>query len=427
MLEDTLKKMKKASVQLANADSHLKNKALDRMAELLKANQEEIINANKTDLEKAEREQLDPPLIKRLKFDAPKLDTIIHGLKDLIKLEDPANKVISKTLLDEDLILSKVSVPIGIIGIIFESRPDALVQIASLCIKSGNCAILKGGIEALNTNRILADIINQAILEVSSVFQDTIHLIERREDVHQMLAFNQYISLIIPRGSNQFVQYIQKNTSIPVLGHADGICHMYIDKNVNTKNAVAVTIDAKTQYVSVCNAIETLLVHADIAPLFLPELYKQLKDKVQLKGCKVTKTILPDIEDASEEDWLTEYLDYILSIKVVKSISEAINHINTYGSGHTDAIMTEHKDSVLKFKSLVDSANVMVNCSTRFADGFRYGFGAEVGISTNKIHARGPVGLEGMVIYKYLLEGKGQIVADYTGENAHRFIHKKIY
>ncbi|HPO49484.1 MAG TPA: glutamate-5-semialdehyde dehydrogenase, partial [Spirochaetota bacterium] len=253
-----------------------------------------------------------------------------------------------------------------------------------------------------------------------------IFLIETREEVSEILQYHKYINLVIPRGSNEFVQYIQKNSSIPVLGHADGICHLYVDKDANISDAVKITMDSKTQYVAVCNALETLLVHKDIASLFLPKLKIETdKKNVVLKGDKETKRILVDIEDATEIDWKTEYLDYILSVKIVSNIDEAIEHINFYGSGHTDGIVSSNKNNIELFKSLVDTASVMVNCSTRFSDGYRYGFGAEVGISTNKIHARGPVGLEGLVIYKYILEGSSDVVADYS-EGRKNFKHKKI-
>lgn len=425
-IETILNKMKKASTLLANASTDLKNSALLKIAENLDKKAFEIIKENEKDLKKAEKTNLSMPLLKRLKFDNKKISTVIDGIRSLIKLEDPSNKVLSKTLLDNDLTLIKKSVPIGVIGVIFESRPDALVQIATLCIKSGNCSILKGGSEALNTNKILADIIKNSIEETDKCFENTITLIETREDVSEILKYNKYINLIIPRGSNEFVQYIQKNSSIPVLGHADGICHLYIDKEIDMKSAIDITVDSKTQYVAVCNALETLLVHKNIAKEFLPKLKEELiKKNVIIKGDTETIKIIPDIDNATEEDWKTEYLDLILSIKIVDNINEAINHINKYGSGHTDSIVTNIADNANIFKSLVDSASVLVNCSTRFSDGFRYGLGAEVGISTNKIHARGPVGLEGLIIYKYILEGNGNIVADYS-EGRKNFIHKRL-
>lgn len=308
---------------------------------------------------------------------------------------------------------------------IFESRPDALVQIATLCLKSGNGVILKGGHEAANTNRILADIIHRASVE-AGLPEGWIALAESREDVAAMLELEDSIDLLIPRGSNSFVKYIMKNTSIPVMGHADGICHLFVDADADIPMAVDITDDAKTQYVAVCNAVETLLVDSRIAESFLPELKKRMDEKnVELRGCERTGRII-EVEAASEEDWSTEYLDYILSVKVVDSEDEAIDHINTYGSGHTDGIITSDRGKASRFMDLVDSADVLWNCSTRFADGFRYGLGAEVGISTNKIHARGPVGLEGLVIYKWRLIGNGHRVADYSGDNPRKYTHKQL-
>ena len=425
-LENILSMMKKASTILANTSTDLRNSALLRIANNLQRKSTDIFEANNLDLMIAEKENLASPLLKRLKLDTDKLNTVIDGINSLIKLPDPINTVLAKTLLDDNLILTKITVPIGVIGVIFESRPDALIQIATLCLKSGNCAILKGGREALNTNKILTQIIVDSILEVSSDFNNTIYLIETREDVAKILQYSKYINLIIPRGSNEFVQYIQKNSAIPVLGHADGICHLFVDSNTDVDLAVKLTVDSKTQYVAVCNALETLLVHKDIAKIFLPVLNKEMdKKNTKLKGDKQTKEILPDIEDATEEDWKTEYLDYILSIKVVNDVYEAIDHINKYGSGHTDSIVTKNKENAAKFQALVDSASVLVNCSTRFSDGYRYGFGAEVGISTGKIHSRGPVGLDGLIIYKYLVEGDGQIVDDYS-KGIKKFKHHRL-
>ncbi|HOV13239.1 MAG TPA: glutamate-5-semialdehyde dehydrogenase [Spirochaetota bacterium] len=425
-LENTLQNIKKASFLLANTDTNLRNRALENIAINLDKRKDEIFKQNQIDITNSEKENIAKPLLKRLKFDTEKLAVILSGITGLICLPDPINNVLSETLLDDNLILTKKSVPIGVIGVIFESRPDALIQIATLCLKSGNCAILKGGREAFNTNKILTEIIVDSITEIDSRFKNTIFLIETRDEVSEILKYNKYINLIIPRGSNEFVQYIQKNSSIPVLGHADGICHLFIDKEASIDSSVKITVDSKTQYVAVCNALETLLVHKDIAKTFLPALKIEMDKKgVVLKGDEETKKILKDIETATESDWKTEYLDYILSIKIVTDVNEAIDHINFYGSGHTDGICSNNKQNIDTFTSLVDTASVMVNCSTRFSDGYRYGFGAEVGISTNKIHARGPVGLEGLVIYKYILRGNSDIVADYSEGRKH-FKHKKL-
>lgn len=415
---------KKASIPLAAANSDLKNKALNEISKQLLARKGEIFAANKEDLERSIKENLADPLLKRLKFDENKLNEVLSGIESLINLEDPVGKTLSATELDAGLDLYKVSCPIGVIGVIFESRPDALVQISTLCLKSGNSALLKGGSEALHTNRILFDIIKDAS-ENAGIPLGWIHLLETRDDVNGMLKMDDYIDLIIPRGSNAFVKYIMQNSNIPVMGHADGICHCYVDSEADIEMAVKIVVDSKTQYVSVCNATETLLVHSDAAKVFLPLVKAELdKKNVELVGCEETQKII-SVGKATEEDWKTEYLDYKLSIKVVSSLDEAIEHINTYGSGHTDSIITKNKDKAELFMNHVDSGNVLWNCSTRFSDGFRYGFGAEVGISTNKIHARGPVGLDGLQIYKYKLIGHGDIVADYANHTK-TFTHKKL-
>ncbi len=415
---------KKASIALSGVSSQQKNDALNRIVQELYSNKDRIFKANEEDIKRSTAENLAMPLIKRLRFDDEKLNGVIDGIKSLIDLEDPIGKTLFATELDEGLELFRVSCPIGLIGIIFESRPDALVQISTLCLKSGNAVMLKGGREALLTNRCLYEIIASATME-AGLPANWINLLENRDEISEMLKLDKYVDLIIPRGSNEFVRYIMDNSRIPVLGHADGICHCYIDKDADIQRAVNITVDSKTQYVAVCNALETLLVHKDIAAEILPTLKEVLEKKnVEIRGCEKTRMII-DCIPATEEDWRTEYLDYILSIKVVESIDEAIEHINTYGSGHTDTIVSKNKENIGKFLEYVDSGDVFANCSTRFSDGFRYGFGAEVGISTNKIHARGPVGLDGLVTYKYKLIGDGHIVADYA-ENRKKFTHRPI-
>lgn len=415
---------KKASIALSGVSSQQKNDALNRIVQELYSNKDRIFKANEEDIKRSTAENLAMPLIKRLRFDDEKLNGVIDGIKSLIDLEDPIGKTLFATELDEGLELFRVSCPIGLIGIIFESRPDALVQISTLCLKSGNAVMLKGGREALLTNRCLYEIIASATME-AGLPANWINLLENRDEISEMLKLDKYVDLIIPRGSNEFVRYIMDNSRIPVLGHADGICHCYIDKDADIQRAVNITVDSKTQYVAVCNALETLLVHRDIAAEILPTLKEVLEKKnVEIRGCEKTRMII-DCIPATEEDWRTEYLDYILSIKVVESIDEAIEHINTYGSGHTDTIVSKNKENIGKFLEYVDSGDVFANCSTRFSDGFRYGFGAEVGISTNKIHARGPVGLDGLVTYKYKLIGDGHIVADYA-ENRKKFTHRPI-
>jgi glutamate-5-semialdehyde dehydrogenase len=424
-ITEIAKAARQASIQLAVAKTELKNNALAEIAEALKHSTAKIIAANKNDLADAEKNNLAAPLLKRLKFDENKIADVCAGIESLIKLDDPVGKTLSATELDSGLKLYKVTCPIGVIGVVFESRPDALVQISTLCLKSGNAVLLKGGSEAKNTNEVLAQIIAQTC-ENAGLPKGCLHLLQTRQDVAEMLAQDDYIDLIIPRGSNEFVRYIMDNTNIPVLGHAEGICHVYVDGEADLDMAVNITVDSKCQYVAVCNAAETLLVDGKIAQAFLPKVKAALDAKsVELRGCERTTSII-NVKPATEKDWSTEYLDYILSIKVVDGLDEAIEHINRYGSAHTDAIVTNNKEKAEKFMDLVDSANVLCNCSTRFSDGYRYGLGAEVGISTNKIHARGPVGLEGLVIYKWKLLGSGQIVADYSGRDAKKFSHRTL-
>jgi len=416
---------KAASIQLSAVRTEVKNAALEAIANTMRQRCDQITAVNEVDLEAAEKNNLAGPLLKRLKFDEEKIGDVCAGVEDLMHLADPVGEIITATELDEGLNLYKVSCPIGVIGVVFESRPDALVQISSLCLKSGNAVLLKGGSEAERTNNILSKIICE-VSEKAGVPAGWLQLLHTREDVAEMLAMDKYIDLIIPRGSNEFVQHIMENTNIAVLGHADGICHVYVDGDADLEMAVKIAVDSKCQYVAVCNAAETMLVDENIAAEFLPMVKKAMeKHNVELRGCKKTAKII-EVKAAKEKDWSTEYLDYILSIKVVGGLDEAIEHINKYGSGHTDTIVTADNGKATKFMGLVDSANVFWNCSTRFSDGYRYGLGAEVGISTNKIHARGPVGLEGLVIYKWKLAGSGQIVAEYSGPNAKKFTHKRL-
>jgi glutamate-5-semialdehyde dehydrogenase len=423
-ISDTARQAKRASIDLAATDTDVKNGALATIADALNRRRKDIINANHADLAQSEHDDLGAPLIKRLRFDDDKIDETIEGIRSLIALPEPVGTTLSATELDDGLELYRVSCPIGVIGVIFESRPDALVQISTLCLKSGNAALIKGGSEAARTNRILADIITEASLK-AGIPEGWLQLLETRSDVNDMLKLETMIDLIIPRGSNEFVQYIMANSNIPVLGHADGICHVYVDKDADLDQAVAIATDSKCQYVAVCNAAETLLVHSAVAEEFLPAFKKSVDvHKVELYGCERSCSII-DIHAADDDAWATEYLDYAMSVRIVDSLSEAIGHINTFGSGHTETIVTASKDAAEAFMNLCDSGNVFWNASTRFSDGFRYGLGAEVGISTNKIHARGPVGLDGLLIYKWKLIGKGQIVSDYASGD-HSFTHKPL-
>ncbi len=420
-MEERGKIARAAGILLAATDGQKRNAGLLAIANALEKNKDAIIAANQADMKRSQEENLGAPLLKRLTFDAAKINDVIQGIHSLITLNDPLGATKLSTQLDEGLDLYKVTCPIGVIGVIFESRPDAFVQISTLCLKSGNAVLLKGGREALETNRLLAKIIHEATTAVG-LPSNWIQNLESREDVTAMLALDQYIDLIIPRGSNSFVQYIMNNSNIPVMGHADGICHVYVHEDADLTQAVEIIVDSKTQYVAACNTLETLLVNESIAAALLPQLKTALEAKnVHLKGDAATQAIIA-VEAATESDWKTEYLDYILSIKIVPDLNSAINHINTYGSGHTDVILTTAEAAAQTFMTLVDSAGVFWNCSTRFSDGFRFGFGAEVGISTSKLHARGPVGLDGLLSYKYKLLGHGQCVADYASGKS-QFTH----
>ncbi len=416
------KRAKAASTPLSDTSVELRNRALLAMAEALRVHSAEIGEANGRDLE-ASRD-LGDALQKRLVFDEKKLRGVVDGLEALASLPDPLGRVLTRTELAEGLHLRRVTCPIGVIGIIFEARPDALVQISSLCLKSGNAVLLKGGKEALHTNRILAEVIRNAT-EAVGLPGDWIQLLETREEVNGMLRLNEYIDLIVPRGSNSFVKYIMENTTIPVLGHSAGLCHLFLDASANLEKAVAIAVDAKTQAPATCNTVETLLVHKDAASRLLPAVCDALRNAgVELRGDEMSRSLVTWMKPATEEDWSTEYLALILSVKVVDDLAAAIAHINRFGSHHTDAIVTEDAAAAELFQRRVDSADVFWNASTRFADGYRFGLGAEVGISTSKIHARGPVGLEGLTIYKWLLSGQGDTVAPFA-DGRRAFTHRQ--
>ncbi len=424
-VKERIKALKESSRVLGVSTNEERIDLLGKVAAGLRRDWPTIRKANEQDVAEAKEQQIGAALIKRLVFDEQKLNEVILGLKQVAALADPVGKVLQRRLLDDGLILEQISVPIGVIGMIFESRPDALVQIVGLCIKSGNAIILKGGSEAKRTNLALVESIKQSSLK-SSLGDGYVTLLESHGDVKEMLKMNDEIDLLIPRGSNAFVTYVMENTSIPVLGHSDGICHLYIDEQADLKKALPIVIDAKTQYPAACNAIETLLVHASLVDVFLPEVGKALKEaNVTIHGDERTQAAIECIP-LEEGDYFNEYLSLELNIRVVDSLEEAIEHIETYGSHHTDAIVSENPEAVRRFFTEVDSADVFANCSTRFADGFRFGFGAEVGISTTKIHARGPVGLDGLMSTKFLLAGSGQIVAAYSGKDAKRYLHKDL-
>ena len=407
---------KQASFALAASKAELRNAALLAVADALEARRDEIFAANAKDMGAAKADGIAAPVLKRLKFDEGKLADVCAGLRALADMADPIGYEQMKTELADGLVLSRVACPIGVVGVIFEARPDALVQIAGLCLKSGNAVLLKGGREAMHSNQILFDVM-KAASEAAGIPAGWAGLLTTREEVGAMLAMDEYIDLIIPRGSNSFVRYIMDNSRIPVLGHSDGVCHVYLDAGCDPQMAARVTVDAKIQYPAACNAAETLLVHKDAAQHALPVVAAALHVAgVKLKADARAQALIPGIpcDAADESDWKAEYLDHVIAIHIVDSIEEAIAHINRYGSHHTDCIITEDRTAAEHFMQLVDSASCYMNCSTRFADGYRYGFGAEVGVSTGKLHARGPVGLEGLVTYKYKLFGDGHIVADYA-------------
>ncbi len=415
MMEAT-RAMKADSYKMAALSCQVRNDILQGVKEALLQNAASIFEANAKDLENAKTSGIAASVIKRLKFDEGKLKDVTAGIEQLIALPDPIGKLQLNRQLDQGLVLKRVSCPIGVIGIIFEARPDAMVQISSLCIKSGNCAVLKGGKETANTNKVLFDLIYKAAVENGAPDNCLIQA-QGHNEIDELLACNKYVDLLIPRGSNGFVQYIMNNTKIPVMGHADGICHTYIDKDADMDKALRIIVDAKTQYTAACNATETLLVDKALGKDKLAQLATALLDAgVSLHGDEQVRKLLSQlaVADMPEASYATEYLDMAISIKLVDGVDEAIDHINTYGSHHTDCIVTENDETAERFMALVDSAGCYLNASTRFADGFRYGFGAEVGISTSKIHARGPVGLEGLTTYKYKLYGDGNIVGEYA-------------
>ncbi|MFH1822052.1 MAG: glutamate-5-semialdehyde dehydrogenase [Methanobacteriota archaeon] len=421
---------RKAALKLANVKTEVKNSALLRIASAISKNSKVLLAANSKDLKVAEglleKGKISNAFFQRLKLTDDKLRNISEMIRSVTKLEDPVGKTLYAVELDGGLDLYKVSCPIGAIGAIFEARPDVLPQISALCLKSGNAVILKGGKEAKFSNEAFFEIIRRTS-EGAGIPVGWIQLIEARREVKELLKMDDSIDLLVPRGSNEFVRYIQANTNIPVLGHAEGLCHIYVDVEADIPKAVKICHDAKVQYPAVCNAVETILVHKAIAEQFLEPMGERYQMAgVEVRGDLRTRKVLPWAKRATEKDWRTEYLDLIISIKVVGSIQEAIDHINTYGSKHTDTIITEDRKAALHFLSEVDSSSVMLNTSTRFSDGYRYGLGAEVGISTGKVHARGPVGLEGLTTAKYYLLGDGHIVTDYLGPKAKPFTHRQL-
>ena len=380
---------------------------LKDVAGALRQNAGSLFDANKKDLAEAKAAGIAQPLYKRLVLNESKLRDVVAGIEQIAEMEDPVGRVVEETELDEGLVLRKVQTPIGVLAMIYESRPDAGPQIAALAIRSGNAVLLKGGREAAHTNAAIGEIIRDVLGKYG--VRDAVQLVSTREEIAELLNMDDLINLVIPRGSNEMVRTIQRSTKIPVLGHADGICHVYIDEFADPDKAARIAVDSKAQYPAVCNSAETLLVHAKF-----PAREKVL-DALRSAGVELR-----------DSGFGSEYLDLIMNVKIVNSLDEAIDHIHRYGSAHTDTIVTQNGERARRFLNEVDSAGVFWNASTRFADGFRYGFGAEVGVSTNKTHARGPVGVEGLMIYKYQLIGNGHVVATYTGENARPFLHRKL-
>ncbi|MGN0076983.1 MAG: glutamate-5-semialdehyde dehydrogenase [Parafannyhessea sp.] len=427
-IREQVHQMKLEAPAMAASSIEQRNHALELVAQALEAHKDQIFAANEKDMSAAAEAGVAQTVQKRLRYDEDKLRDGVAGLRQLVGLPDPVGRVLLDRELDAGLELRRVTCPIGVIGVIFEARPDALVQISSLCVKSGNCAVLKGGRETANTNRVLFDVIHEAVVEAglpaSCLLQAELH-----SEIDELLQCDQDVDLLIPRGSNKFVRYIMEHTKIPVMGHSSGVCHVYVDAAADQDMAVRVLVDAKTQYPAVCNAAETLLVDRSIAAEFLPKAALGLAERgARLRGtaevCDLLSHVegIPAVEPMSDDEFSTEYGDYVMSCKVVDGVREAVDHINRYGSHHTDAIITTDDAAAEYFMQMVDSAGVYRNCSTRFADGFRYGFGAEVGISTGKLHARGPVGLDGLVTYKYRLVGHGDIVAPYaSGEKSFHY------
>ena len=431
-IHQLIRRARKAAHVLATLSGERRNEALLAAANAIEARAEEILAANEKDCAAAqqavERGELSRAMFARLRTTERGIAEMAARVRDVARLPDPLHRRLSTMELDDDLVLHKETCPLGVVGVVFESRPDVVPQISSLALKSGNAVCLKGGAEAAETNAVLVSIWRDALTAFPDIPADSVVLIHTREDVAQILTLHDEIDLIVPRGSNEFVRYVTEHSRIPVLGHGEGICHVYVHSDADLQKAIDVAYDSKVQYPAVCNAMETLLVHEEIAPVFLPRMIAEFrKAGVEVRGCSRTQELAlgQQVIPATEEDWKKEYSDLIVSIKVVDGVNEAIEHINRYGSRHTESIVTESHDVASRFMEFVDAANVFQNASTRFSDGFRYGLGAEVGISTGKLHARGPVGLEGLTIYKYKLFGKGQTVASYS-KGQRTFKHRSI-
>jgi glutamate-5-semialdehyde dehydrogenase len=424
---------REAARKLAVVPTKAKDDLLREVAAGLERNTAAILEANAADLTAARRSLEDNSLsrsvLDRLSLDADKIRSMAEGVRAVAALPDPSGRVRSRTLLDDGLVLEKVTCPLGVLAVIFESRPDAVTQIGSLALKSGNAAILKGGRESARSTAALLDVFAGALVSFPEIPGGVLSSVAGRAEVDALLALDEHIDLVIPRGGYDLVRHVKAHTRIPVLGHAEGVCHVYADRAADEAMATEIVLDSKLQYPAACNTMETLLLHRDAAARFaIPLLGRLIQAGVEIRACGKTRALAPslDLALAVEEDWRTEYGGPTLSVKLVESLDEAVEHVNRYGSHHTEAIVTADKVAAEAFLSRVDAAGVFHNASTRFADGYRYGFGAEVGISTSRIHARGPVGLDGLVTYKYLLRGSGQIVATYSGKGARPFRHRKL-
>lgn len=430
-LKEQVQGTRRAARFLARLNGEERNRILLTAADRIEARGDEIVAANRTDCESLVAngaQQTSAVLLKRLKTSPAGVKEMAVRVRDVAALHDPLSDALGTTELDDGLTLQKVPCPLGVIAVIFESRPDVVPQVGSLAIKTGNGLVLKGGAEARHTNRVLVDIWREALSAHNAALAQSVCLLEERSEVMQILEMDREIDLVVPRGSTEFVNFVFQHSHIPVLGHGSGICHIYVDRAAGLKMARDVIIDAKVQYPAACNAVEKVLVHQDIASRFLPDLVRGLHAAgIEVRGCERTVALCADlgIVPATEEDWSTEYSDLKITVKVVDDLQQAIDHIDQYGSRHTEAILTEDMEAAEQFLDEVDAASVFHNASTRFADGYRFGLGAEIGISNSKLHARGPVGLEGLLTYKYKLKGSGQIVADYA-EGRKRFKHKDI-
>ncbi|MDW3094174.1 MAG: glutamate-5-semialdehyde dehydrogenase [Gammaproteobacteria bacterium] len=400
-----------AARQMSAASTASKNDALSYLADILLAQQEKLIQVNQLDLQAGKERGLEAALLDRLELTPTRIQSMADGLKQIASLQDPVGEVSDLASRPSGIQVGKMRVPLGVIGIIYESRPNVTADAAGLCLKSGNAVILRGGSEAIHSNRAIGECIQQS-LSKAGLPESAVQVVEMtdRVAVNELLRMDRYVSVIIPRGGKGLIERVSAESTIPVIKHLDGNCHVYLDQQLDIDKAVAISVNAKTHRYGVCNAMETLLVHKDVAESILPRLQEEYASyQVELRGCQQTKMILSGINNATEQDWSEEYLAPILAIKVVESSEEAIDHIETYGSHHTDVIVTENHTTAQKFLREVDSSSVMVNASSRFADGFEYGLGAEIGISTDKLHARGPVGLEGLTTQKFIVYGDGNI------------------